>query len=674
MQINESVINGFEINEENYFVDGTLITIGKNIEYNISQVETTIISIEKTIANSQSGTTLITIGKKIQSGANTFYTRNNWEPIIQLGAITLAADELTGGIRVTKSEGDNSTAEFSIILSPNTYNLYDFQGQNVTIFVREAPTGLITKLFSGKVDIPTVNVIEEKLTLNCVADRRVLLQNLGVLELFIGYYSESVFGKNPDVVDRINNRMTTIPSSLDFDSSNNYQVTSWTPKASPDFIYGSSDVYRRNPQLSVDSSGQILNKATITVDYSYQRHHARYAFYQWTHTYCPTDYVNGIGGICPFLIDAPTYPTKDMIKSAIKSAGWPLTPQSLYFGKIFRSGSYNCSGTWAQWSTIKTNYSNAPKLNADGSAALDSNGKPIYTTSITSEIDETQLYTMFAQWVASKTFNQNVTERYTVTVQSPESITRYGVLPLQESYGYNGQETYSNWETDQAYIQAPAGVTKVTDTASGSFWFNDDLDRSLFNIAYNCAIHKAQTSILKTHRNTRINFQRPLTSNMELKHTVSLTGKWIKGKGKCNTINHYLNISDNTNGIAGEAYTDVTLLQYRGNTTISDTPLIPTTPPADTYIPVQNGAILETHLGQDPSSDAAVRWTGYIGNKVISTVKNGSLDHSRTFYPESFVVDTPGIPDSLRSDRILAKSVSYNVNIPNDDTEYESYG
>lgn len=674
MQINESVINGFEINEENYFVDGTLITIGKNIEYNISQVETTIISIEKTIANSQSGTTLITIGKKIQSGANTFYTRNNWEPIIQLGAITLAADELTGGIRVTKSEGDNSTAEFSIILSPNTYNLYDFQGQNVAIFVREAPTGLITKLFTGKVDIPTVNVIEEKLTLNCVADRRVLLQNLGILELFIGFYSEAVFGKNPDVVDRINNRMTTIPASLDFDSSNNYQVTDWTPKVSPDFIYGSSDVYRRNPQLSVDSSGQILNKATITIDYSYQRHHARYAFYQWQHPYCPVDYVAGLGGICPFLKDRPSYPTKEMIQSAVKSAGWPLTPSSIYFGKIFKSGSYNCDGFWYQWSTIKTNTVQIPKKDSNGSPVLDSNSKPVYESAVVSEIDETDLYTMFAQWIASKTFNQNITERYTVIVQAPESVTRYGVLPLQESYGYNGQETYSNWETDRAYIQAPDGVSKVTDVTSGSYWFNDDLDRSLFNIAYNCAIHKAQTSILKTHRNTKINFQRALTSNIELKHTVSLTGKWVRGKGKCSQIVHYLNISDTTNGSAGEAYTDVTLLQYRGNTTVSNTPLVPATPPVDTYIPTQNGAFLETHLGQNPSSEAAAKWTGYIGNKSVAVTKNGSIDHSRTFYPESFVVDTPGIPDSLRNDRILTKSVNYNVNIPNDDTEYESYG
>ncbi len=161
---------------------------------------------------------------------------------------------------------------------------------------------------------------------------------------------------------------------------------------------------------------------------------------------------------------------------------------------------------------------------------------------------------------------------------------------------------------------------------------------------------------------------------MELKHTVSLSGKWVRGKGKCSRVSHYLNISDNGGGAAGEAYTDVTLLQYRGNTTVANTTLAPAAIPSDTYIPTQFGAILETHLGEDPTGPTAADWTGYVGNIQVDVNRGAYVDHTRTFYQESFTVDTPAIPSSLRDDRIVTTTATYNVNIPNDDVEYESYG
>lgn len=675
MLINEFVVNDQQINGDLSYVDGLLITIGKDVTSRESQSTTTLITVEKTIAASLTTTTLLRFGKAIDAEvSNSFYSRNGWEPIIVIGNKSLRYIDLTGGITVTKSEGDNTTAEFTIILYPNTYDLYTYQGKSVAIHVRTAAG--IRRIFTGKVDVPVVNVFEEKLTLQCVADRRVLLNNLSGIESSIGYYSETVLGTSDEVVDRINSRMSTIPSSLDFDSSNNYSITSWTPKASPDFSYGSSSVFRRNPQLTIDSSGQIINKTTITLEYGYQRHHARYATYVWQHPYNPTDYQTGEGGICPFLTDSPSMPTKQMILSAIDSAGWPIVPQTSFFGRIFRSGSYQCNGFWVQWSTTHYNFAQEPVLDAEGHPVKDNNGNNITRTILTGVEDYADVYTMFAQWIASTQFNQNVKERYTITVQAPESVSRYGALPTQDSYGYTAIESaaFANWEEAKAYSDPPAGVTRVVDPISGSYWFNGNFDRNVFNAAYVTAIRKAQTAILKTHRTTRINFQRPLTPTIELKHTVSLTGKWIRGKGKCNRITHYLNISDNSGGVGGEAYTDVTLLQYRGTTTVTNTPLVPTTPPADTYIPTQWGAILQTHLGEDPSGPNTQYWNGYVGNKAIDVFENGYVNHTKTFYQESFIVDTPAIPGEIRNDRTLFATANYNVNIPNDDIEYQSYG
>lgn len=674
------LLNAFPLNDQQFngdleYADGLLLRIEKTIE-NRATFQGSLLQIEKTIVRAvEQPFTLLYISKIIESAAapaNTFFNRNGWEPIITVGSLTIRASDLTGGITVNKAEGDNTTASFTFILRPGLYDLYQYQGKNVKITIRTNIT--IYTIFNGKVDVPVINTIEEKLTLNCVADRRVLLNNLAAEEPYIGYYSASVLGQNADISDRITARMSTIPASLDFDSWNRYSVTSWTAKSTPDFSYGSSAVYRRDPQLSIDSSGQILNKVTINLEYGYQRHHARFSTFFWQHPYNPTNYQTGEGNICPFLQDAPTMPSKEMVINAADGAGWPVLPQSVFLGKTFKAGSYLCNGVWAQWSTSDLQTSTEAKTNADGSPAKDADGNTIMESQVSSLTDYSNYYTMYAQWTATKQFSQNLLERYTAVVQSPESIARYGAIPTEESYSYTGKDLFVDWEQDDAYRAAPTGAVVRTDNSSGSYFFNGDQDRNTFNNAYQCALNKAKTSILKTHRTTRITFQRPFTPLIELKHTVALTGKWIRGKGKCNRITHYLNISDNQQGIGGDFYTEISFLQYRGNTTVSETPLVPAAAPSDTVVPTQPGVILQTHLGQDPSTPQAASWNGYVGNIGIVQLSGGKVNRTRTNYQESFIVDTPDIPSAIRDQRVLTASGSYNINIPNDNTQYESYG
>jgi hypothetical protein len=666
--LNEYTVNEIAVNGDASYALGTFITIEKTINSRVL-FEGSLITIEKTIENTQAAQTLITISKIIQNGDSTFYTRNGWEPIVVLGTTRVSNTILCDIVTVNKNEGDNSTASFTVILAPNVYNLYQFQGTNVEISYRK--NNIINRLFTGKVDVPALNIFEEKLTLNCVADRRVLLSSLSSVEPYIGYYSESVLGKSDEVIDRINARLSTIPSSLDFDSFNRYSLTSWTPKATADFSYGSSDVYRREPQMSIDSSGQITNKVTINLEYGYQRHHHREAFYSWAHPYNPTDYTTGEGNICPFLQDAPTMPSKELILSAINSAGWPVNPNSLYFGKQFKSGSYYCSGVWAQWSTVQTTVLNLPVKDSNGNAVLDANGNPVLRSVTQQLADYTNTFTMYAQWTASTRFNQNVKEAYTVVIQAPESVTRYGVIPAIESYGYTAVDEYSTWEDYQGYKSAPTGVTTYTDVVSGSYFFNANQDRSTFNKAYVCALNKAKTTILSSHRQSRITFQRELIPTIELKHTCAVTGKWMRGKGKVERITHYMDC----NKEGAQAYTEVTLLQYRGQSTVSETALVPTSAPSDTNVPTQVGGFLQTHLGEDPSQPSAINWNGYVGNKAITqNLGGGGVNYTRTNYQESFIVDTPAVPNELRKDRKLVASATYNVNIPNDNHEYESYG
>lgn len=678
MGINTSAINSDVVNNGYTASASVLLSIEKNVEsyYTSSGL---ILGIEKQINNEVASSILLSIEKRIVNAAslNTFFDRNSWEPIITLGAQTIDASLLTGEVVVVKQVDDNHTAQFTLLMPPDVYNLYNYQGAAVTISIRTGNT--VKRVFTGFVDIPVVDVLNEKLTLSCIADRRKLLQTNASIEPYIGVYSETVLGENPDIYNKINARLQTVTADLDFDSYNIPTLTDWVPKVTPDFSYGSSDVFRRDPQLQIEASGKVVNQVNLTMNYGYQRCHHRQLIYFWTHPYAPLNPSTGEGGICAFLEDRPSMPTKEMITTAASATGWPCT--SFYFGKQFKSGSYRCTNAWVQWSTLETGYLNAPIVDSNGVAQLDASGNPLTRSVQTVLADNTNLYTMNAQWIASKRFNQNIQESYSIVLNATASQATYGVLPNTESYSFTDPNTQVEWENYPSYLGHPTGVTiHSTQALSDSYYFDADQSRANFKLDYQCALYKARATILRSHRDTTIKFQREITPEIELKHTVELTGKWVRGKAKARRIEHHMSISDSSSGAAGEAWTQVELSQYRGITTVAETPLVPSAGFSDSMQWVGGAPILGTHLGVNPDNAGSEFWTGYVGNiqTRVPIPSSGSVfqqyDNVRTNYQESFIVETPDIDDAFRNNRDLTKSVGYVVNIPQDGTEYESYG
>src|SRR5690606_23068213 len=140
----------------------------------------------------------------------------------------------------------------------------------------------------------------------------------------------------------------------------------------------------------------------------YQRCHHREIIFSWSHPYKPSN-AAGTAGICGFLQDRPTMPTRDMIRTAVAGAGWPVKNE-ISFGRQFASGSYQCSGVWAFWSTVEAGQLNAPILDSNGNPVLDAAGNPLSRSVQTILQDNTDLYTMSAEWVGTTRFNQNIKE------------------------------------------------------------------------------------------------------------------------------------------------------------------------------------------------------------------------------------------------------------------------
>ena len=89
---------------------------------------------------------------------------------------------------------------------------------------------------------------------------------------------------------------------------------------------------------------------------------------------------------------------------------------------------------------------------------------------------------------------------------------------------------------------------------------------------------------------------------------------------------------------------------------------VPTRPSDNPAIPSQT-VFLGNHFGEDPSTERAKSWNGFIGNKFLGAFGQGTF---KTNFQISFVVDTPPISSGLRDERILSASQSYNVEVRND--------
>ncbi len=687
--INAETLNGGAIRRSVHA--GVLLSIGQSVGKEISasvilrveqavdlQIRTdtsqVLLGVEQQTVTEVAAGTLLKVEQRVQNvilnDTYSLFQRMGYEIFAVLGGRDISTI-LHGNLTITIGENDSRTAQFSIVLPVNVYDLTTYQGKTVKLYVHNAAG--VKQVFDGYVDVPTVNVIEEKLTFKCIADRRQLINTkLAATYHTIGYYAKAISGDIGDVYTKVANRLETIPYSIDFDGSNNYSLNAWAPKTVADYTYGSSAVYRRDPQLILESAAKVVNRVNLTVEYQYQRCHQGEVNFLWA----------GDPGACYFLTYGLSMCRRDMVIGAASPGGWTLKG-SIGFQPILPSGNYGACG---MWSTVAFEGEVVPKveshIQSDGEGGFetvtspikDANGNPVMETNFTSATDYAGLYTFGAQWKVCNRFTQNIKEKYSLTVTAPTSINVYSSKAQDENYTVTAEYDSASWEKFDAFKLGPPGG-----------YVNQDNNRGEFGNTIKAAISRAKTIILESHRDSRIVFQRQLSPELELKHTIALTGKWVRGKGKCFRIVHTVNFS------TGEAATEVELAFFRSAASATDSPLTIPTAPVDAIAGFTKSITMTSHYGEDYAWLASVnqqridnglpiflRASGYYGNRWAykpSVSLPGEVDSYRTQNPEHFVVETPEIPATHRDERILTQSASYTVNIPQDTTtEYETYG
>lgn len=629
---------------------GDLIQIEQAVEL-LTPTSGDLLQIEQKVNATGSGD-LLQLAQRVISSDTHFYTVNGFEPIVTIGGLSVDASNLTENIQVKFTENDNATAVINIRLDPGTYDLYSYQGKTATIDIRTSSG--TTRIFTGWVDLPKADVLNEKIELNCVADRRDLLISK-VNKNFIGRYSSALFGTK-EAADEIEERLAATPQSLDFDGNNNWTLNSWTPKGTADFTLTSADIFRRAPSVSIERRNQIINQINLNFKYGYTRSYHVHSSFVWIHPYLNQ-------GICTFLREFPDIPTKQMIQDAIDGAGWQYNPSLIGWTNLPATGSYNCSGTTVLWSTTKAEYATQIQRDANGNAVTDSNGNNQYQAITLKTTDLNSIYTMGASWNASTRFNQNITEDYTITVKSATSQSRYGTKSRDVTYTYIDPFDASAWENYNKHdTSIPSGAVQT----GSSYYLNRDNNSDSFNNAIETAIARARTEILSNHRDTVITFQRDFWKEVQLKHTVDLPStKWIRGKGKVFSYTHNIDLSDHA-----DHWTEVVLKTYRSTASETDSSVTAPSRPSELLTAPSFAIALQSHYGQAPVE----AWTGHIGNKWIVERIGGGSNTYRSTYQEEFRVDVPKISNTYRNTRILSQSATYTVNIPQDTTTIIAYG
>lgn len=628
---------------------GELIALEQEVQlYETGSGE--LVALTQSVETTASGT-LITLNQRVRDiTVPSHLTRTGWDLDVYVGSELLDKSKIIDVTDVIFEEGSSAIARIVLRGTAGSVDLDYYDGKSVVInaYVYSGSPSKINddgvyRLFTGIVDITEFDIINEFIILNCVNERRKLINNnLLATVKTIGNWDATIFGSFKDTAEELDQRLQTVEYAADFDPYNNFLYTSWTPKSTADFTFADARIFTKAPRIERASAARIINKITLTMQYRYQRLHHRQRAFSWV-----SDADNNP---CRILAEGYDMTRRDMITEAVKNAGWPVRGAITFTGPP-SAGWYSCNGTYAALSYTTTTAQLTERTLYTGPSTpetpvLDDDGNQVYDPVTTGVINYNNVFCTTASWNATTRWAQTVQEDFTVTITAPQSISQFGTVEAGQTFGQEDDFDTSIWEDYGAYNnQSPNG--------DATYFLDQDWNESGFYKAFRIALDRARTQIRGSHRDTRVILTVPLTAGLNLGHTVATTATRLTCKGKVQKYTHFFNHKTT------EAYTviEVVLSRSTGSTT-NQSLTIPARLNTDSA-PAAGGTInLGNHFGEDPSQSGAENWTGFIGNKVVQNVK--------TNYLQAFIVDVPAIEDSSRKNKTLTSSTSYTISIPND--------
>lgn len=487
---------------------------------------------------------------------------------LTVNSVAIPNNQIHGLITISMRENDASTMEVTLITPTGSQDIDYWAGKDVVLVINGVTA------FTGVVDMPEIDVIGKKITLVCTDKRREVLNSvLSATINTIGYHSDAVFSEAENVIDELDQRLQTIPSAVDIKPDGTYAITDINPKAIPDITLTASDVYRRTPEVSPTSRLRLINQVNLKFDFRYTRlRHRERGFKIEDLPFCD---ILDLGPLGSFTL-------KNTFLSNAQLMDWKINESTIVWEEMPPSGDTSppC--------TVSIIYVHDPR----------------FATSMTYD--------------AATRFVQTVIESYDITIKAQQSVNQYGLIAWNQNNSFDVKYDAKDWEDFTEYSAPTGGVSDPND-----YYIDQDGVTTDFDNAVLTAMNIAATKIIRSHRDTQVNFETDLRIDFDLTKTIELTTPILNAKGKVTAIDHYIDITNRD----GVTTTEISLSTAQG-TQIPDALTVPTRP----TVPV--------------ISDA---WT----DPQVMLISAGTID-------------TPAIDDTSRNEQIVTQPVTYDLEIQND--------
>jgi len=388
-------------------------------------------------------------------------------------------------------------------------------GKPITIDIAAMHTGSPTsveRLFTGIIDTPVLDLAGRRIGLRCTDDLQGVVEAMDAAAIDAaipdGYYSPAIFDPAARGWSRAQDRLSTVPASLDLTPARALRLTAWEPKFAADIAFTAAHLLDNSLSVSIAGAHDLTNSIAIDFGYRFPRVKAE--------TYAVGyDYVNA-GTISDFAAALSWFLQRSAVESAIKSAGAKIV--AISYTPLPSSG----IGSW-----IPGPY--------DAELCMG------FTATVTFD------------------YGQTIEERHAITVYAPNSIAAVGARSARLSGALEGvyppivaAETsmllYGNAISSIPPQDTAAGV--IGQTVAAEVTLTPDSDRAAADAAMETLIAIAKTKIWASHRHNTVAASVALNPSIDVDKTISITAPGVTAQGKCRSLTHRLSPE------TGEATTD----------------------------------------------------------------------------------------------------------------------
>ena len=434
---------------------------------------------------------------------------------------------------------------------------------------------MVLRRFTGVVDEPQFDATTSVLTLQCTDDLQVTMENLerDTIDTILSpsHWSPDIFDEDVDNWQYTQDRLSTIPRSLNKDVFGNLIVTEWKAKNIPDFLLQDQHVEYETPEVTLANWRDLINEMDIEFDHRYERLFFRRYHLYWQHPYPPDLFP------CLQLTDPLTTPTSEMIMGAIEGA--TLLIESLGLTRapepgLYRSYTVGAIITSCLKDNVGGNVSTGGTplgFNFDANLIIGFNSRAIQRW--TQTITERLTYKLIAPQTRSRfgensdTLNGGLSvdfdaEEYEGEEATEDNAVAYNTSSIQQgtavyhgggvvhSHSGCGEEVRDTsplfWNPDlpsnrASFVQNNYSPPEGAILNSLNDYYADRDDDERYQNAVQTIMAQARNRILESHRQNIVEFTRPILP-IDIDHTIEIYTTKLHARGKVSSLSESYNI------------------------------------------------------------------------------------------------------------------------------------